>query len=67
MSNQTKQTAAQLYAEAGLIYIRAPFQSRNKSERTTKDKSKPLPKPRPDQGATKIQQGKRGLSCSVNG
>ena len=45
MSKQTKQTAAQLYAEAGLIYIRAPAIIETKPDGITKKiKGSPFPK-----------------------
>ena len=45
MSKQTKQTAAQLYAEAGLIYIRAPAIIETKKDGITKKiKGSPFPK-----------------------
>ena len=68
MSNQTFQTkAAQLYAEAGLIYIRAPSKVETRANGQKNDQSEPLPKPRPDQGTTNLQRKKRRRSCSING
>ena len=48
MSNQTSQTkAAQLYAEAGLIYIRAPSKVETKTDgKTKKIRANPYPKDR---------------------
>ena len=68
MSNQTSpKTAAQLYAEAGLIYIRAPSTVETRANGQKKIKANPFPKPRSNQRATKIQQGKRRLLFSANG
>ena len=47
MSNQTKPTSAQLYAEAGLIYIRAPSKVETKTDgKTKKIRANPYPKDR---------------------
>ena len=43
MSNQTKQTSAQLYAEAGLIYIRAPSKVETRANGQQKIKANPFP------------------------
>ena len=44
MSNQTSQTkAAQLYAEAGLIYIRAPSKVETRANGQKKIKANPFP------------------------
>ena len=66
-SQTTKQTHANLYGSAGLIYIRAPAKVETRTNGQQKIKANPFPNHALIKEQPKIHSKQWGLLCLVNG